>query len=403
MNAPKNRNLSVYVFLHRRSKASREQASGALRYAAEHDNWDLHIFSRPENPEELARLVLFPLQKPDGIISGSPDIAVALQEKFHADIPTVLIDFNAPNRAHPGGLVFCDDHAIANRAAELLLPKKFAAYAFAGVCDTLDGDSETMISRNRMNGFRRRLAQAGHALSSYVENLPRGTDHYLDEKALGDWLKALPKPCALFAHSDMLARSVIAVCRKQRIDVPLQIAVLGVGNEPSVCECTTPTLSSLEPDFENGGYLAAALLDEIMREDAPARRTRRVKYGLLGLTERTSTRSAIGGRLRVSQALDVIRTRALSGLTVKALAAEFGITPRALELAFKAAARRPVRDEILAVRLAEAARLLKQTHLRIGEIAEHCGFRTDAALKAIFTKRYGLSMRAWRQEHARAK
>ena len=40
---------------------------------------------------------------------------------------------------------------------------------------------------------------------------------------------------------------------------------------------------------------------------------------------------------------------------------------------------------------------------RIGEIAEHCGFRTDAALKAIFTKRYGLSMRAWRQEHARAK
>ncbi|MGN0833238.1 MAG: substrate-binding domain-containing protein [Kiritimatiellia bacterium] len=401
MNAPKSRNLSVYVFLHRRSKASREQASGALRYAAEHDNWDLHVFSRPENPDELKRLVQFPLQRPDGIISGNPDIVVALQKKFHADIPTVLIDYNAPNRAHPDGLVFCDDHAIANKAAELFLPKKFAAYAFAGVCDTLGGDSETMISRNRENGFRRRLAQAGHALSSYVENLPRGTDHYLDEQALGDWLKALPKPCALLAHSDMLARSVIATCRKRRIEVPLQMAVLGVGNEPSVCECTSPTLSSLEPDFADGGYQAARMLDEIMRERPSERRTLRAKYGLLGLTERTSTRNAVGGRLRVSQALDVIRKRAVSGLTVSALASESGITPRALELAFKAASRRTVRDEILAVRLAEATRLLRQTQLRIGEIAERCGFRTDAALKAIFARRYGMSMRAWRRQNAR--
>ena len=61
-----------------------------------------------------------------------------------------------------------------------------------------------------------------------------------------------------------------------------------------------------------------------------------------------------------------------------------------------------MRDEILSVKLNEATRLLRSTRLHIAEIAVRCGFRTDGALKAIFVKRFGCSMRTWRNQNGKS-
>ena len=41
------------------------------------------------------------------------------------------------------------------------------------------------------------------------------------------------------------------------IDVPNDIAIVGVDDNESLCENTVPTLSSVRPDFQQGGRFAA--------------------------------------------------------------------------------------------------------------------------------------------------
>ena len=392
------RNFSVAVFLNRKSKGSREQTAGVFRFASERDDWEIHLYSRPETSADIDRLASSMISRPDGIVSGGIEVVEALRKKFGRRIPAVLLDVNDPAmRADAEGLVLCDDHALAEKAAEFFLSRGYESFAFAGISDTPTGDPDMFNSHNRETGFRRRIEKAGKSLATYTEKLPPGGCHYTGGEALGGWLRSLPKPCALLACSDTIAQSVLDACRERRIGVPHQIAVLGMDNEPSVCENTKPTLSSIEPDFLGGGYRSAEMLDEIMRRKSPGHATLRATYGFVGLSERMSTSNTTGLRLRAAHALEIIRKRALSGLTARQLAREMGITPRSLELAFRATTHGTVRDAILDIRLAEAGRLVKHTGLRMEEIAKRCGFRTCSALKAIFKKRFGMCMRAWRQ------
>ena len=96
--------------------------------------------------------------------------------------------------------------------------------------------------------------------------------------------------------------------------------------------------------------------------------------------------------------MEVIRKRALDGITAREVAEAIGISPRALEIAFRNASHRTVRDELLEVKLAAAKHLLKTTRLRADKIAERCGFKPRAAFNAIFARRVGKSMRQWRND-----
>ena len=47
--------------------------------------------------------------------------------------------------------------------------------------------------------------------------------------------------------------------------MPGDVAVLGVDDDPLLCETASPTLSSVEMDVEAAGFAAAAALDAAMR------------------------------------------------------------------------------------------------------------------------------------------
>ncbi len=393
MSGAPDRFLSIAVFLNRRSKGSRDQVSGIMRFAAKRDFWDLHILSRPSNPKDMKNLLS--TIKPDGIIAGSSYIVKAFHQRMKADIPSVVLDCFEPKGSGVGGIVLCADHEIGRQAGKFFIAKGFTNFAFAGICGEHE-DFESFNSVNRRNGFFRTVAKAGNVAGAYEEELSPGALHYADTTRLGRWLLDLPKPCAILAHSDSLAQSIVRTCRMRRIPVPLQVSVMGIGNDQALCENITPTLSSIEPDYTAAGYKAAELLDAQLASNARSSRTIRVLYGVDGLVERMSTSNIAGNRIRVARATEIIRKRALEGITSKQVAEELGVSPRSLELAFRNASRRTVRDEILDIRLKEAARLLKSTVLRSSEIAARCGFRTAGALKMIFKKKYGMSMREWR-------
>ena len=387
----RNRIWRIGAFFNRKSKASREQVAGIFRFAGEHPDWELHLFTRPDSPEEMRRIAAS--FTPDGIIAGHPMMITAFRQRFHRHIPGVLIDYATVKFPRSDARILCDDHAIGAHAAQAFIGRGYRSFAFAGIEDN-SADSDAANSHNRENEFRRTLRKAGFECSVYHEHLQPNAWRYTDVTRLTEWLKSLPKPCAMLAHSDMLAQSVMTCCQKARIHIPEQVAIIGVDNEESVCESTKPTLSSIEPDFGGGGYQAARLLDGILRGSPSA--STRATYGIARTVERMSTQNVTGAHLRIAKALELIRARSSAGLSPGDIADALGISTRMLELTFAKALGHSVRDELITVRLDEVKRLLHGTSLPFGEIAAASGFRTLAALKSIFRKRFGCSMRTFR-------
>ena len=72
-------------------------------------------------------------------------------------------------------------------------------------------------------------------------------------------------PFGVMAADDEIAATAVSICRLSGIDIPNDIAVIGVDDNESLCENTVPTLSSVRPDFQQGGRFAARLLARMMR------------------------------------------------------------------------------------------------------------------------------------------
>ena len=84
------------------------------------------------------------------------------------------------------------------------------------------------------------------------------------------FLKALPRPTAVFAPMDGRARLVLDACQAAGLRVPEEIAVLGVDNDTLLCESTVPALSSIHTDGFRRGQIAAEMLDHLMQGRATA-------------------------------------------------------------------------------------------------------------------------------------
>ena len=73
----------------------------------------------------------------------------------------------------------------------------------------------------------------------------------------------------MFAAFDDCAHDLLELLSEKKVRVPREVAVMGVDNDTLICENTRPRLSSVLPDFEGEGYLAAQTLDSMMRGEAP--------------------------------------------------------------------------------------------------------------------------------------
>lgn len=388
------KNLSIAVFLNRHSVGSRDQVNGILNFSSRRENWNLHILSRPSSSEDM-KTILSSIT-PDGIIAGSYDIVSAFRRKFKRHIPAIVIDCFDFARKEADGIIFCADHDLGQAAADFFVSRGFTNFAFAGIHGE-DHEFESFNSANREHGFSRTLARKGFTYCAYSEKLPPGARQYTKIRQLSDFLNRLPKPCALLAHSDLIATTVIKTCRRLHISVPMQIAVLGIDNDKSVCENISPSVSSISPDYVSAGYMAAETLDRLLSNPRRLARTIRTTYPHNGVVERMSTCTIAGNRNRVARALDIIRTRAVEGISVKDLSEAVGVSTRALELAFQNTGRKTIRDELISERLVAALPLIKNTGMRAEEIAAQCGFKTVHAFKAALKKRTGKSIRAWRK------
>ena len=377
-----------------------DEYNGVMRFLRESgEEWNLRII-RHSFGVELFRD--FPVEDLDGVICGintRPGI-MGYEPYFNADVlelltsrkvPVVGIDLpdvfeSTAQGSRKCAFISVDSEWIGRVAARHLAKTEANAYASFGFVGAF---ADRAWSRDRGAFFARELRRLGHR---DVRIFPGEVGR--NEPDLLAWLKELPKPAAVFASNDHCADGVLRVCLGGGVRVPDDLAVLGVDDDPIFCIHTHPSLSSIHPDFEAEGYLAAQTLSKLMKGKRVRLRQRVV--GDVTVTARMSTAPCAPSGRMVRQADEIIAAHACDGLNADVLAGLLGISRRLLDLRYRQIKGRSVREAIEDVRLEHVCRLLSGTHLSHREIARLCGYRSESYMEHVFVKRFGRSMRDYR-------
>ena len=180
------------------------------------------------------------------------------------------------------------------------------------------------------------------------------------------------------------------------IKIPTELAVLGIDNDETLCEHVSPTLSSIRPNFEAAGFLAARLLGERLACRGPFTDDAQRFFAAEDVVRRQSTRRLPRANAAVSKAVEIVRLRACDGLKPRDVFAELGCSRRLAELRFRELTGRSVQEEILHVRLERVKELLARPGVPLESIAVRCGWKSSAQLRVFFKSVEGQSLRAWR-------
>jgi LacI family transcriptional regulator len=358
----------------------RPRTGGILNYARTVQDWDIVWFPKWNDitPASLKQALSTP---PDGILSAiqEPELLRVLQK---AGCPVVALTDIPASYGIP--MIACDHEAVGAMAANHFLSNGFRSFACVYFPD----------HRRRMEGFAARLARKGHALDSdyQVEAMHK------DIEPFSAWLKALPHPTAIFCCNDVVGWHTSQCAHRARLDVPSQVALLGVDDDELFCKMAHPHLSSIRLTGETVGYEAALHLDRLMH-GSPAEKKKVPPTLLLPpvdvVVRASSDLVAIQDR-DVARAVQAIRAHYTEPIGVDDLLQGIPVSKRQMERRFQQQMGCGILDLLRQTRCQRARDLLADSHLPITEIAFLSGFTSIANFNRAFLELSGKTPSAWR-------
>jgi LacI family transcriptional regulator len=256
-------------------------------------------------------------------------------------------------------------------------------------------------SRDRGESFAKRIAKAGYEtyFYQYGQLRLRGKPSREDNQVLlAEWLKSLPKPLAIMACNDDRGQHVLEVCKRDGFKVPEDIAVLGVDNDPMICEIIDPPLSSIAMNVESAGYEAAKLLDRMIQHKKKTK-GRQILVSPTHIVQRQSSDIFAVNDAEVASAIRFIRENAKEKILVNDVVKATHLGRRTLEQRFKKTIHRSIYDEIRLVRVEWISRLLIESDLPICDITSLFHFTDVEHISRYFKKEKGIGLREFRKLH----
>ncbi len=311
-----------------------------------------------------------------------------------------VVDLATPHDQPSFATVATDANAIGRLAAEHLLARRYASFAFCGY-------HGIAFSDRRRNAFAACLLQSGFEIAEYRP--PRkavkyfGADYRLGDKlvetpdapALRAWMRSLPKPVAVFCCDDLRAAQLSRVCRAAGLSVPRDVAVLGVDDDPLQCLFASPRLSSIDSDSVEVGRAAARALAQML--DTPGCEPPRVSVKPRGVAARASTDCWPGAPEWLPDILAWISGNACENLSACDVFRRVGRSRTLVERVFRECLGTTVQRKIAEARIETAKRLLEGTAHQLSDIARASGFSSAGYFSRTFAAVTGLSPTAWRE------
>lgn len=367
---------------------------GIADYALQKTDWRLELVD-PESLQDVASVRAF-----DGLIVRVMDDGMeAVLRKSRRPV----VDTYGRVDDNPLPSIRLDDAAISAMAFHCLVERHYQAFAYCGFPGVRFSDA-------RSQAFESLVRQNGATISLYDGKGPVTDTFFRDEKtdvpdapALAAWLTTLPKPVALFCCNDLRAVQAMKICADLGLDVPRDIAILGVDNDVLLCTFTNPSLSSVQTEPAALGWQAAKMLDDQMHVRETAARSASVRgaapclWAPKKVVERMSTDSYPFKTPWLADAVRFIRRNVEKGVSATDVISHVGYSHPKVNKAFNAELGHPIKKEIQLQRSRLACSLLQETNLPIGEISVRCGYQRAAYFVSSFSEEFGLTPEAWRK------
>ncbi len=355
--------------------------TGIQAFAQEHGGW--RLLTSPPTLRGAEEVALTPGDlrgwPGDGIIAYISDLQEA-REARKLDLPVVAIGGMI---ADPGlSRVMVDHYAIGRMGAEHLMECGFRRLAYFG----LQGP---FYSAERGRGFRDRAAEAGLACDSFMQPPETRRVPWLRRLApMQKWLATLRAPVGILAVHDYRARMVIEECQRLGLNVPHDVAVLGVDDDATICESSQPTISSVARNAWRHGYETAALLHRLMRRKSL--KPREVRFPPDRVVQRRSTDTLAVDDPHVRRAVRTMHERLGEPSGLEHVLADARVSRRLLEKRFQEALHCTPYLYLNRLRIERARELLEgPDRLKLQHIAQTCGFTSADHFSRVFVRVVG--------------
>lgn len=325
------------------------------------------------------------------MIDHNPDLVLAVMTN---DLPAELLDGRSGVPLIAAGLdlsgsgvvsVDVDDEAAGELAGHHLASRGLRTLAAFGFW-------QHEWARRRLVGFQRAATSAG---------IPCSVGGWPDlnaEPAIGDaafgspvevraWILSLPKPAGMMICCDAWARLIANQARLAGIRVPEDLALIGIDNNPQICELMHPPLSSVDIPWRRIGYDAAKLGERLLKGETLD--VCRVALPPAGVFARRSSDVLAVDDPDVAAALSFIHARADRPVSVAQILRHVPVYQHRLERKFKQLVGRRMQQEIRRVHVERAKRLLTATDLSMPDVAVKSGFANASKLSVAFRTETG--------------
>jgi LacI family transcriptional regulator len=358
--------------------------AGTQRFANEAGDWDSEI-DEIHVEESLKEVAAY-----DGIIArASEELAKRAEE---ANVPLVNVWNSSPVAEQLHG-VFPDFHQIGREAAEHLWERGFRTFG------CLSRPREK-AHQNMIAGFHEVLESNGFGcncnhVSRFYYRAREPWNRF--QQQLDQWIASWKPPIALFvAFNDVTIRYVVRACHRNGLRVPEDVSLIGGTNEPMICTIPPPSLTSVELSYEQNGYQAAKVLDELMKGKPSV--PHHILIPPTGIIARDSTHFFAVDDDMVAEAMRFIEKRVHDDIDVDDVAKAVGTSRRTLERRFRVSCNRTIAKEILRLRILKAKRLLTETDMLVKQIANESGFNSPIRLHEAFMREEGFSPTEFRRK-----
>ncbi len=377
--------MKKIVLLLETSRAfGRQLIIGIVRYARTNGPWSFY-----KEPTDLKSSIPdLTGWKPDGIIMRDTLIT---KDLLKLKIPKIFVPhgFNYPNNLP---VIITDSPSIAKTASEHFIEKGLKNLAFCGF-DSYEWSELRKLYFNRYN------REAGLKTYNYVHSRKiKPHDWEKEQQDVCNWIKGLPKPVGIFACNDDRGQHILEVCKLMNMQVPEDVAVLGVDNDPMVCEFGDPPLSSIALNTESAGFEAARLLDKMMKTGKKMT-GRQILATSSHIVQRQSSDILAVDDTEVAQAIQFIKINAKNKISLDDVVEATSVSRRTLEKRFKKIVHRSIYHEIQQVRVDLISKLLIETDYTISQITSLFNFTDVEHISRFFKKEKGVGLREFRKLH----
>ena len=236
--------------------------------------------------------------------------------------------------------------------------KHFGFFGYENVC----------WSDGRLKGFRDRLKDDFNVDTIHVFNNRQLSSLWsYDVAELREWLLSLPKPIGIFACDDNQAEILLETCQASEINVPLDVAIVGVDNDEITCNLTVPAISSVDMDIEKAGYQAAEMATRMVED--PTYRGEDIVIRPIALVGRGSTGIMATKDPVVAEAMRYIYQNRARKLQVADVIKQVPVSRRLLEQRFKEVTGASIYTVISNLRMDYFAQQLVSSTDTVSEIA----------------------------------